>query len=108
MRAHSLSGAVAIPGLYPQTQAVSNISGDKAIFGSEGGAEIAVSNTEVQLASRTATQFIARADRVLNELTAMVNVFNGHSHPATMGTTSPTTTPMTAPNLPACDQVKGV
>jgi len=93
-----LSDAVFLPGLRSFDAAEAEAPDDAIVF--EGG--------EFRFGGLSATQFLARADRVESRLQAMEGVFNAHVHPtnAPATPTSPTLTPMLGGLPVASDTVK--
>lgn len=108
-RRHGLSGPTFVPGVFPQGSAITDadLSDDQMRLGAEGAYVIEISDTgEIQLPAGAAT-FLARADRVLIELSAIVSGFNTHVHVETGGSTLVPTVPLGAASDPASDTVKG-
>ena len=107
-RRHSLSDAVAYPGLYPRGRALADAHAENLVWGFDGGAQVHVRpDGEVHLASNEAADYVALAQLVKDEITALrntvdslVTTFNAHVHPGvTSGpaSTAPTVTPGTPP-----------
>lgn len=106
-RRHGLSGAEFVPGVFPRGSAIpdSDLSADQMRMGAAGAYVIEINDAgEIQLPAGAAT-FLARADRVLAELSAIVSGFNSHTHTVPIigaAGTTPTTMPL-LPLPPAAD-----
>jgi hypothetical protein len=108
-----LTDAVAILGWYPSGASLSQTDGDDLVMGKDGGAVIHIANDQVNLYEKTAADFVALAQKVLDELNvaktdraSYKTTFDAHTHPyvdtpAGPSVTSPTTTPFQAPTEPS-------
>ena len=112
-RRHDLSGAVFVPGLFPSSETISDTSDSEVRIGLDGDYVAAISGTEARF-PHDATEFLARADRVLSELQSIKTAFDSHTHAgsptAPMGPVSPTgvpVAPLPSPGDPSSDTVKG-
>ena len=109
-RRHDLANAVFIPcALYPRSQSLSDVSDTEVRFGLDSDYVAAVRSGEVAF-PKDATTFLARADRTLSELQAIVDVFNTHVHTGgtlTGGLTGKPNVTLPNPGNPASDTVKG-
>lgn len=108
-RRHGLSGAVFVPGLRSSSAPLADVDGTNLRFGKSGGYVVEVTDSEIRMPN-DATNFLARADRVLSELSAIVNAYNLHTHTgvtAGVGTSGGPSAPIPAPSSPASDTVKG-
>lgn len=120
---HDLSDPVAELGWYPDADALSATDGDDMVLGKEGGAVIHIADDQINLYEKAAAQFVALAQKVLDELgvakadrDAMKTVFDTHFHTTTattsvgpIGIIAPTLTPFgsqTSPSSVAADKVK--
>lgn len=90
---HALADGIFVPGLYPF-----------------GAVPQASPTDHVALGEVSGNDFVALAQKVLNELSSIVNAFNTHTHPyvnvTAPATTSAPTAPMSSPNSVAATQVK--
>jgi len=110
-RKHGLSGAIAYPGVYPDTKPLA--SGDHSarvagmVIGKDGGDEqIRIQPGVIQLGA-AASDFVALSQKVLTVLQNIQSAFNTHMHPtAGTGSPSPPTIPMPAPSPVAASKVK--
>ncbi len=114
-RRHDLSGAVFVPGLFPSSETIADTSDSEVRIGLDGDYVAAISGTEARF-PHNATEFLARADRVLSELQDIATDLSGHTHTAgalldsTAGACTGSTGPSTAtytPTDPSSDTVKG-
>lgn len=107
-RRHGLAGAIFLPGLRTRTGAIADDNADDLVLGRDGGFLLAVTPADEIELPQGSVEFLARADRVLSELQAIVNVYSTHTHPDPVaGSTGGPAQPMTPPSSPAADQVKG-
>lgn len=108
-RRHSLADAVAYPGLYPQGLTLADAHADNLVWGFDGGAQVHVRpDGEVHLASNDAADYVALAQKVVDEIDALrttvnslVSTFNAHVHPGVMSgaaSTAPTPTSASPPS----------
>lgn len=116
-RTHNLTDAVAIPGFYPFSQAVGEGGIDaNMVLGKDGGSTVHIKDDgEIHLGKEDPTEFIALAQKVLDELNdvkadfvALNAVFDSHIHTTTAtvsvglpGVIAPTTTSAPTPHTPA-------
>ena len=77
----TLNGAVAIPGVYPDSSALRSVDGDHMIMGSDTDprGQIVLTPTQVQIAQ--GTQFAALANLVKARLDTVQGAFDAHTHP---------------------------
>jgi hypothetical protein len=91
---HPLDGAVAIPGVYPEADALADASDTDMVLGKDGteAAQIKLTSSQVHLGG--GDQFVALSNLVNSRLSAMVTFINAHIHndPVTGVTSAPTTT----------------
>lgn len=91
LRKHTLSGAVAIPGVYANANKLSDAHDENMVMGEDGGGQIHIKpNGEVHLGSEDASDWVALADLVKDEISGLrdtvnsfVSTFNGHIHTGT-------------------------
>lgn len=83
LRAHDISDAVAIPGLYPGPAALPATLTTGLALGKAGDTtlQIHIDGTSINLGGPGATDFIALASKVLTELDKIKTAFNTHTHP---------------------------
>jgi hypothetical protein len=113
-RRHDLANAVFLPcGPFPSSQTISDTSGSEVRIGIDEDYVIGISASEAKL-PHDATEFLARADRVLSELNSIKTAFDAHTHAgsatAPTGPVSPTGTPIVplpSPSDPKSDTVRG-
>lgn len=124
-RMHNLSDAVAYPGLYPRSLALEDAHPENSVWGKDGGSHIHIKpGGEIHLGSEDAAEFVALAQKTLDEISAVrdalndhITNYNTHIHntTATVGPTavpgviSPTTSTSTPPSpvgSVAADKVK--
>jgi len=70
-RRHDLSDAVAIPGFFPFSRALADVSATNLAIGKTGGPQIHVDNALVHLGAYPAADFVALAALVQGQLTAL-------------------------------------
>lgn len=109
---HTLDGAVAIPGLYPDSSAAQSADPNNMVLGNDtnGAAQIVIKTSEI-LAGSSATNFVAMADKVLSELNSIATALVTHTHsgvttgPGITGTSSSTylASAVASSNLKAID-----
>ena len=115
LRRFSLSDAVAIPGVFPSTDALQDAHGDNMVMGKDGGAQIHMKpNGEVHLAEENAADFVALAAKVKASIDALQVAHDTHTHITTAtvgpsavpGILAPTTTLVGTQADPAATKVK--
>jgi hypothetical protein len=114
LRQHDLSDAVAIPGFYTLPKALKDAvpSAKDMALGFENGAHVNIKKSgtvEVTTGGLPTSigGFVALANLVLAELTAIQTFFNTHTHPtAPSGPVSTPTVPMPAPGPVASTNLK--
>lgn len=90
-----LDGAVAIPGVYPEADALGDVSPTDMVLGKDGtpAAQIKITPTQVHLGG--GAQFVALANLVKARLDAIQSTVDGHTHtfsaPVVAGAVSGTT-----------------
>ncbi|MCK6585964.1 MAG: hypothetical protein L6Q76_00105 [Polyangiaceae bacterium] len=107
-RLHDLTGAFAIPCIRPAGRELVSASGDHMVMGKDAGedaATIHIRATEVRLGSDAATDYVALASKVNDELekisTTLLSLTGGSSPPASF------TTPYERSNVDA-EKVKAI
>jgi len=84
----TMHGAVAIPGVYPQAKALLDAHATNLVIGKEQGLQIHIDNEKIYLGSAEASEALALASKVKDELEKFRATYNAHVHPAPHG--SPT------------------
>jgi hypothetical protein len=102
----TLAGAVAIPGIYPESKPINGAHEKNFVAGKEDGLQIHIDDQKIRLGSADASEALAIASKVRQELDAIKKAFNAHSHISSMGTIKPTeiisiSTDITAKNVVA-------
>lgn len=77
---HGLSGAVAIPGVFPTNAPLSDAATNALVLGKDGGPQIKIDGTTIK-AGASASDFVAMSNKVLSEINALKLIFNTHVHP---------------------------
>lgn len=111
LRRHALSDAVALIGVSPKPDALTEFDEKRAVFGKQGGKRIALTDNEIHLGvghNEDATDAVALASKVMDNLNALkdtinslVEKFGTHTHTvstagspvAHTGTTAPPSSP---------------
>jgi len=112
-RMHSLADAVAYPGLYPRRRALADAHAENLVWGFDAGSQLHVKPSgEIDLGSENAADYVALAQLVKDEVTALrdtvnslITAYNNHVHTTTAtvgasptpGIISPTTSTATPP-----------
>jgi hypothetical protein len=87
LRRHSLTGAIAIPGMYPTARALPATAGD-LIIGKEDGTEIRIkANGDIHLGA-SVSSLVALADLVDDRLSTLQTTFDTHTHVCTSSCTA--------------------
>lgn len=103
-RVHPLNGAVAIPGnLYPDSQALGNVHANDLVIGKDTGARIYVKDDEIHLYEENASQFVALAQKVFDEIDALRSFVATHTHSGVQTGAGTSGTPVGSP--PAVNSV---
>jgi hypothetical protein len=76
----TLQGAIAIPGIYPQTKALLDAHETNLVLGKEQGLQIHIDSEKIRLGSADAREALAIASKVRDELEKIRSTFNLHSH----------------------------
>jgi len=87
----TLQGAVAIPGVFPQSKALQGTHKTNFVMGKDNGVQIHIDGNQISLGSVEASEALAIASKVKQELDRIITTFNGHIHACTGGTVSPPT-----------------
>ena len=107
LRRHDLSGAVFYPGLSTAANRIQNSSSTEMRFGLDASYVAGVDASGARF-PHDATQFLARADRVLSELQSIASALISHVHSGVTtgaGLTGPSNSTYAAAS-PACDKIK--
>lgn len=74
----NLDGAVAIPGIYNTKK--SKIHTKNMVLGKENSTQVHITNDQILLGSQNATEALAMASKVTQELQKIITAFNTHTH----------------------------
>jgi hypothetical protein len=112
--AHELTDCFAVPGGYAKPKALSGVGTEDAVIGKEDGTKILLkANGEIHAGA--ASQFVARAQDVLDRLTSIVNSYNATQVQAgafatamgpVTGISGPPVVSMSTPSSVAADELK--
>ncbi len=90
----SLQGAVAIPGIYPQSKAITGTHKSNLVLGKEQGVQIHIDGEKIRLGSEQASEALALAKSVEKELEKIHQAFANHVHSAHMALTTTLLSPV--------------
>jgi hypothetical protein len=90
----TLQGAVAIPGVYPEAKALVSAHKTNFVAGKDDGVQLHIDGDKIKLGSDKASEALAIASKVEQELEKIQSAFNSHSHPGTCSTGAVTTSPV--------------
>lgn len=79
-RDHDLSDAVALVGFYPFSKSLADAISANLVLGKEAGTQVHIKDGEIDLGSENAADFVAQAQKVLTELSAIIGKYNEHTH----------------------------
>ena len=84
LRMHSLAGAVAYPGLYPNDDALDDAHTANMVLGKDGSTAQIHLKTDgtVHLGGENGAEFVALAQKVLTELSQIQSALTSHTHAA--------------------------
>jgi hypothetical protein len=102
VRTHGMGGAVFLPGLHSAEDALGDADGTVLSFGKDGGIQIKVTTTQMQVDGA------ADAAALASKVDALVTAFNGHTHSYLPGTGVATATATPLPTYtggPSASQV---
>ena len=107
-RRHSLTGGVAIPCMYPNTDVLTDANSNDMVVGRDGGAQIHIrTNGKIRAESGGVLDWVAQAGKVLTELAAIVSDHNTHTHSDPVsGFTGTPVTPMPSASSVASSNLK--
>lgn len=86
----TLQGAVAIPGIFPQSASLQSAHKINFVAGKDNGVQIHIDGEKIRLGSDKADEALAIASKVKEELDRIKSAFNGHSHISSTGPVKPT------------------
>lgn len=86
----TLEGAVAIPGVYPESRPIYGAHEKNFVAGKDRGLQIHIDDQKIRLGSADATEALAIASRVQEELDRIKSAFHGHTHAPPGGSIKPT------------------
>lgn len=101
-RMHNLSDAVAYPGYYPRGLSLADAHAENAVLGYDGGAQIHIKpNGETHIGSEDAADFVALAQKTLDEIKAVRDTLNTHitNYNSHIHTTTATVGPSAVPGV---------
>jgi len=76
----SLKGAVALPGVYPQAKTLLDAHKSNLVLGKDQGLQIHIDEQKIRLGSADASEALALASKVKEELDRIKAAFNIHTH----------------------------
>lgn len=76
----TLHGAVAIPGVYPESKPIHGAHNRNFVAGKDDGLQIHIDDQKIRLGSADASEALAIASKVKAELEKIKSVFNAHTH----------------------------
>ena len=76
----SLNGAVALPGVYPQAKTLLDAHKSNLVLGKDQGLQIHIDEQKIRLGSADASEALALATKVKEELDRIKAAFNTHTH----------------------------
>jgi hypothetical protein len=76
----TLQGAVALPGIFPQVLALTGAHESNLVLGKEKGLQIHIDGQKIRLGSADASEALAIASKVREELDRIKSAFHGHTH----------------------------
>lgn len=79
-RNHTLSHAMAIPGVYPRTRQLSGMPGDAMVMGKQGASTIAIKTSGEIDVGAAAANFVALANLVKDRIDTLQAAFDAHVH----------------------------
>lgn len=86
----TLQGAVAIPGIFPQSASLQGAHKTNFVAGQDNGVQIHIDGEKIRLGSDKADEALAIASKVKEELDRIKSAFNGHTHISSTGPIKPT------------------
>lgn len=89
----SLQGAVAIPGVYPESRPLSGAHRANFVAGKDNGVQLHIDGEKIRLGSAEANEALAIASRVEAELNKIIMAFNAHVHASNGVATQSSITP---------------
>lgn len=110
LRAHDISDAVAIPGLYPKPEMLPSTLTTGMALGKIGDTtlQIHIGSSSINLGGPGAVEFVALATKTLTELQTLNTWLVSHTHPTGVGPSGPPTVPPPTPNSVAATKVKAL
>jgi hypothetical protein len=86
-RSHDLSDAIAIPGVYPTTSALADVSTDSMMLGKDGGLQIKIDDDAdlIYLGAPGSTDFLATYTDLKSQLSTLQEAYDIHVHVAGTG-----------------------
>jgi hypothetical protein len=96
LRKHSLSDAVAYPGVYPDVKKLKNADASDMVLGKDDGIRIHIRDDQVEVLDGAIQQSVAVAEKLQALYTTLKTTFDTHVHPTGTGPSGPTSTPFPA------------
>jgi hypothetical protein len=76
----NLQGAVAVPGVYPESRPLSGAHSENFVAGKDNGVQLHIDSGKIRLGSAQAKEALAIASKVETELQKIISAFNAHVH----------------------------
>lgn len=76
----TLDGAIAIPGVFPESQPLNGAHKENFVAGKDSGPQLHIDISKIRLGSAQANEALALANKVETELRKIINTFNTHTH----------------------------
>jgi hypothetical protein len=86
----TMQGAVAIPGIFPQAKSLLDAHKTNFVMGKEQGLQIHIDDQKIRLGSAEASEALAIASKVREELDRIKSAYHGHTHAPAGGSIKPT------------------
>jgi hypothetical protein len=90
----TLQGAVALPGVYPEAKAFISAHKTNFVAGKDNGVQLHIDGDKIKLGSDKASEALAIASKVKQELEKIQSAFNSHSHKGSCANGAVTTAPI--------------
>ncbi len=76
----TLQGAIAIPGVYPESRPLSGAHKANFVAGKDNGVQLHIDGEKIRLGSAEASEALALASKVKDELEKIKSAFKAHNH----------------------------
>jgi hypothetical protein len=97
----TLQSAIAIPGIFPRSKTLLGAHKTNLVLGKERGSQIHIDGEKIRLGSESATEALAIASKVKEELDRIKSAFNAHTHISSMGPIKPDDAIITSSDIAA-------